>query len=81
MVASSSGSLVGMETDVITTQKIFGYKPGPMDANGKLTGHYYYTGIKPRFYEQAIHYNLSDKLENILRAAEDRQRTEQTRRH
>jgi pilus assembly protein CpaF len=61
--------VVGMEGEVITTQLLFGYKPGPMGTDGLLTGHFFYTGIKPRFYEQSIHFNRDRELEEILRQA------------
>jgi pilus assembly protein CpaF len=61
--------VVGMEGETITTQPIFGYKPGPMGEDGLLTGHFFYTGIKPRFFEQAVHFNRDRELEECLRQA------------
>lgn len=61
--------VVGMEGEVITTQPLFGYKPGPMGADGLLQGHFFYTGIKPRFYEQSVHFNRDRELDEILRQA------------
>lgn len=58
--------IVGMEGDVITTQLLFGYEPGPMGDDGKLTGEFFYTGIKPRFAEKAMYYNLSKKLNSCF---------------
>jgi pilus assembly protein CpaF len=61
--------IVGMEGDIITTQQIFGYKPGPMNEEGVLQGNFFYTGIKPRFYDQAVHFNRAQELEQCLRQA------------
>lgn len=61
--------VVGMEGEVITTQLLFGYKPGPMGTDGLLSGQFYYTGIKPRFYEQSIHFNRDRELDELLRQA------------
>lgn len=54
--------VVGMEGDTITTQTLFGYKPGPMGEDGKIQGHYYCTGIRPRFIEQAAYFNRDREL-------------------
>jgi hypothetical protein len=58
-----------MEGTTITTQLIFGYKPGAMGPDGTLTGEFFYTGIKPRFYEQAMYFNRSRELDECLKAA------------
>ena len=58
--------IVGMEGDIITTQQIFGYKPGPMSEDGKLTGHFFCTGIKPKFFEQAMYFNRDKELNECL---------------
>jgi pilus assembly protein CpaF len=56
--------VVGMEGDIITTQTLFGYQTGPMDANGKLTGKFYCAGVRPRFFQQAQYFNREkDMLE------------------
>lgn len=54
--------IVGMEGETITTQTLFGYKAGPMDENGKIQGHYYCTGIRPRFFDQASYFNRDREL-------------------
>ncbi|MBI1274742.1 ATP-binding cassette domain-containing protein [bacterium] len=61
--------VVGMEGTTITTQLLFGYKPGPMGPDGVLQGEFFYTGIKPRFYEQAAYFNRARDLDECLRAA------------
>ncbi|MGB1539446.1 MAG: CpaF family protein [Rickettsiales bacterium] len=54
--------IVGMEGDTITTQTLFGFKPGPMDEHGRITGSFYCTGIRPRFVEQASYFNREQDL-------------------
>jgi len=54
--------VVGMEGETITTQTLFGYKPGPMGEDGKIQGHYYCTGIRPRFFDQAAYFNRDREL-------------------
>ena len=46
--------IVGMEGDTITLQDIFVYKAEGLDNNGKLTGNFYSTGIRPGFLEKLI---------------------------
>lgn len=46
--------IVGMEGDKITLQDIFYYKPEGLDGNGKLTGQFFSTGIRPAFLEKII---------------------------
>jgi len=46
--------IVGMEGDTITLQDIFYYKPEGLDGNGKLTGKFCTTGIRPGFLEKII---------------------------
>jgi pilus assembly protein CpaF len=59
--------VVGIQGDIITSQTLFGYKPGPMDENGKLTGHFYCQGIRPSFYEQAEYFNLGPELAECIK--------------
>ena len=54
--------VVGMETDIITTQPLFQFVPGPLDDNGKLTGTYKCAGIKPRFMERASYFGREKEL-------------------
>lgn len=44
--------VLGMESDTITLQDIFSFKPEGLDANGKIKGHYYATGIRPQIVEK-----------------------------
>lgn len=41
-----------MEGDVITTQDLFRFEQTGMDENGKLTGHFVYTGMQPGFMDK-----------------------------
>lgn len=54
--------VVGMEGDTITTQTLFGYKSGPMNEQGLIAGHFYCTGIRPRFFDQAAYFNRDKEL-------------------
>lgn len=54
--------VVGMEGDTITTQTLFGYKTGPMSEDGLIQGHFFCTGIRPRFIEQAAYFNRDREL-------------------
>jgi pilus assembly protein CpaF len=62
--------IVGMEGEVITTQTLFGYQTGPMDAAGKLTGKFYCTGIRPRFLSQAQYFNRDKEMIECISSAE-----------
>ncbi len=58
--------IVGLEGEIITTQTLFGYKPGPMGEDGVLMGTFYSSGIRPRFYEQAIYFNRDQEMDEAL---------------
>ena len=65
--------IVGMEGEIMTTQTLFGYQPGPMDANGKLTGKFYCSGIRPRFLSQAQYFNRDKEMVECINGAEKTQ--------
>jgi pilus assembly protein CpaF len=44
--------IIGMEGDTVTLQDIFVYKQEGLDANGKLTGSFYATGVRPAFLDK-----------------------------
>jgi pilus assembly protein CpaF len=46
--------VVGMEGDVITLQDIFVYAQTGRDPDGKITGEFKPTGIRPQFYEKLV---------------------------
>ncbi len=54
--------VVGMEGDVITTQDLFTYKFTGEDENGKLTGEFISTGVRPHFMTKAEYYGLGRAL-------------------
>jgi pilus assembly protein CpaF len=58
--------VVKMEGDIITTQTLFGYQSGPMDTNGRLTGKFYCTGVRPRFLSQAEYFNRDKEMVECL---------------
>ena len=64
--------VLGMEGDVVILQNIMVYEIlGEDPKTGKLLGRHRSTGIaRPKFYERAQYYNLTDKLSEALSAAE-----------
>jgi pilus assembly protein CpaF len=58
--------IVGINGDIISTQTLFGYQPGSMDANGILTGKFYCAGIRPRFLTQAQYFNRDKEMLECL---------------
>ena len=48
---TSVAEVTGMEGDVIQMQEIFKFVRTGMEADGKITGHFEATGIRPRFLE------------------------------
>ena len=61
--------VVGCEGDVITTQTLFGYQPGPMGDDGRLTGKFFCSGIRPRFLAQAAYFNRDKEMMECISAA------------
>ncbi|HEV7252138.1 MAG TPA: CpaF family protein [Mesorhizobium sp.] len=49
---TSVAEVTGMEGDVIQMQEIFRFVRTGMEADGKITGHFEATGIRPRFLEE-----------------------------
>ena len=58
--------IVGMETDIITTQTLFQFNAGPLDDNGKITGTFKCTGIKPRFMDRAAYFGRERELKELF---------------
>lgn len=58
--------VVGTEGDVITTQELFTFVPGPMGADGRLKGTYRASGIRPSFRQQVEYFGLLKELEEAL---------------
>ncbi len=58
--------IVSIQSEVISTQTIFQFEPGPMGANGKLTGRYVATGIRPRFLSQVAYYGMETEMLDSL---------------
>ena len=52
---TSIQEITGMEGEIVTMQEIFAFRQTGVDANGKVTGHFQATGIRPKF---------ADKLRN-----------------
>lgn len=58
--------IVGMEGDIITTQSLFTFQPGPMGEDGKLTGKYVSAKIRPKFYAQAQYFGREKEVMECL---------------
>ena len=58
---TSVAEVVGMEGDVITTQELFNFKFEGQDADGKITGVFKSTGLRPHFTSKAAYFGL-DKI-------------------
>ena len=58
---TSIAEVVGMEGDVITTQELFNFKFEGQDAQGKITGVFKSTGLRPHFTSKAAYFGL-DKI-------------------
>lgn len=54
--------IVGMESDIITMQELFNFKPMGEGPDGKLQGEFKWTGIVPRFLRRVQYYGEGDNL-------------------
>ena len=54
--------VVGMEGDVVTTQGLFYYKFTGETPDGKLTGEFLSTGVRPAFIDKANYFGLGRPL-------------------
>ena len=50
--------ITGMEGNVISTQTIFGYEQVDVDADGKVVGNFYATGVMPEFMTRLERYGF-----------------------
>lgn len=60
-------AMSGMENGDIRMQNLFIFRPGPLDANGHLTGHYECTGALPPFLSQAAYFGREEDLRACLK--------------
>ncbi len=60
--------IIGLEGENILTQTLFGFRPGPMDEHGVLTGQFYCTGIKPQFLVRAAYFGKEEEMLACLEA-------------
>lgn len=58
--------IVGMEGDIIVTQPIFQFQPGVIGEDGRLTGKFVSTKIRPRFLSQAQYYGRDQEMMESL---------------
>ena len=61
---TSIQEITGMEGEIITMQEIFAFRQTGIDANGKVTGHFQATGIRPKFADKLRNFgvNLPDSM-------------------
>ncbi|MGH7755795.1 MAG: ATPase, T2SS/T4P/T4SS family, partial [Vulcanimicrobiaceae bacterium] len=56
--------VVGMEGDIVTMQELVKYQVEGVDADGKVTGEFQYTGVQPqyakRFEEAGVQYDVRE---------------------
>ncbi len=63
---TSITEVVGLEGDVIVTQDLFTYEYKDENADGSLAGNFVSSGIRPKFYNQAKYYGLTDALQEAI---------------
>lgn len=49
---TSIQEITGMEGEIITMQEIFAFRQTGVDGNGKVTGHFEATGVRPKFADR-----------------------------
>jgi pilus assembly protein CpaF len=65
--------VIGMEGDVIITQDLILYDIKGEDANGRLLGQHYSTGVgRPHFWDRARYFGEEQRLATALEAMEKR---------
>lgn len=55
----SISEITGMENDVIQMQEIMAFRKTGVDADNRVVGHFYATGIRPRFLEEIAELGLT----------------------
>jgi len=58
--------VIGMESDVITTQDLFQYEVEGEGLDGQLIGRYVYSGLRPHFMPKAAYFGLDKALAEIM---------------
>lgn len=51
---TSIQEITGMEGEVVTMQEIFAYRQTGVDADGRITGHFQATGVRPKFTDKLL---------------------------
>jgi pilus assembly protein CpaF len=62
--------IAGTEGDVVTLQDLFTYEVTGEDKNGKLSGKFRYSGLRPKFYDKARYFGKERELVAALEASE-----------
>jgi len=58
--------VVGMEGDIITTQELFVFEVEGESPDGKLTGHFRASGLRPHFSPKAAYFGLEKALHETI---------------
>lgn len=53
----------------LSTRQLFGFRPGPMDEKGRLTGNFFGTGVIPAFLPQAEYFGRDRELLDCIERA------------
>lgn len=64
--------VLGVEGDQVTTQTLFGFKPGPLNEYGKLSGTFFSNHITPKFAQRAEYYEFYDAMMACIEAEDVR---------
>jgi pilus assembly protein CpaF len=59
---ASLQEITGMEGDVITMQEIFSFKQTGIKPDGKISGQFLFTGVRPRFTDKFEIFGLENSL-------------------
>ena len=58
--------VVGMQGEIISTQTLFSFQGGGLDENGKLTGSFISSGIRPMFMPRAAYFNREGEINDLI---------------
>jgi pilus assembly protein CpaF len=62
--------IAGTESDVITSQELFAFRPEGEGPRGEVLGRFICTGLRPRFLAKAEQYGLGQTLQRVFVEAE-----------
>src|SRR5258706_5260586 len=56
---TSIQEITGMEGEIITMQEIFAFRQTGVGTDGKVTGYFQATGVRPKFSDRLLHYGIT----------------------